>query len=482
MDLDELLKFMTKMEASDLHIKPMRPPLLRIKGKLIPIKTDPLPPPAVQEMLTKILKPKQLERLEQTMACDLGYGVPGVARFRGNIYMQRGTYSAVFRRIPYQILSLEELELPGVIKNFADYPAGLVVVTGPTGSGKSTTLAALIKHVTETQQVHIVTIEDPIEFLFQDGMAAVSQREVGTDTVSFAEALKNSLRQDPDVILVGEMRDATTIETVLTAAETGHLVFSTLHTNNAAQTIDRIIDTIPADRQGQVRSQLALVLRAVISLKLVEKADGSGLTAAVEIMINSPKIAKHIEMGETKEIVDELEGSVGYFKMQSMNQSLIALLVNGAITYEKAMELSAEPEDLSLKLRKLFPRIEEAASKGAAPTASDFAEIQELAAIKREFEQQETKWKTLFDSKDREIEDMEREIAELSAKLAASGSDSQAKQQQIARHRQENEKIRTEANRQINVLNERIRDANQRILETGRMKPASESGSGFFKR
>jgi len=480
MDLDELLKFMTKMEASDLHIKPMRPPLLRIKGKLIPIKTDPLPPKAIQEMLTKILQPRQIEKLETTMSCDIGYGVPGVARFRGNVYMQRGTYSAVFRRVPYQILSLDDLELPSVIKTFATIPTGLVLITGPTGSGKSTTLAGVIKMITETQQVHIVTIEDPIEFLFQDGLGAVSQREVGTDTSSFSEALKNSLRQDPDVILVGEMRDANTIETVLTAAETGHLVFSTLHTNNASQTIDRIIDSIPTDRQAQVRGQLALVLRAVCSLKLVEKADGSGLTAAIEILVNSPKIAKHIEQGETKEIHEEMEGSVGYYKMQTMNQSLLSLLVNGRITYEKAMELSSDPEDLSLKLRKLFPRIEEAASRGSGPTADDFAEIQGLVAVKRKFEQQETTWKETFETKDKEIEQMEEEIHNLSAELANKGADQQIKQQQAAKLRQEIDRLRADATRQINLLNEKIRDANQKILEGGKSKPAADQG--FFKR
>ena len=482
MDLDELLKFMTKMEASDLHIKPMRPPLLRVKGKLIPIKTDPLPPPTIQEMLTKILKPKQIEKLEQTMACDLGYGVPGVARFRGNIYMQRGTYSAVFRRVPYQILSLTDLELPPVLTSFINYPAGLVLVTGPTGSGKSTTLAGLIKLITETQQVHIVTIEDPIEFLFQDGMAAVSQREVGTDTISFSEALKNSLRQDPDVILVGEMRDATTIETVLTAAETGHLVFSTLHTNNASQTIDRIIDTIPADRQGQVRAQLALVLKAVVSLKLVEKADGSGLTAAAEIMVNSPKIAKHIEQGETKEIHQEMEGSVSYYRMQTMNQSLLALLVNGRITYEKAMEYSADPEDLSLSLRKLFPRIEESAARGNAPTADDFLEIQELIAVKRKYQEQETHWKQVFAEKDREIEEVETKIRQLASDVATKQASAQSKQQQIAKVRQEIDKLRADATKQINALNEKIRELNSKILETTKPGVAPTQSGGFFKR
>ncbi len=206
---------------------------------------------------------------------------------------------------------------------------GLVLVTGPTGSGKSTTLAALIKHISRRRPVHVITIEDPMEFLFTDDVASISQREVGTDTIAFSEALRNAMRQDPDVIMVGEMRDAETIGTVITAAETGHLVFSTLHTNSAPQTVDRILDAFPADQQSQVRSQLAQVLKGVVSMKLVERRDGNGLVAALEIMKTSPKIAKLIEKGETSHILEEIESSVGYYRMQSMNQSLLSLLVHG---------------------------------------------------------------------------------------------------------------------------------------------------------
>jgi hypothetical protein len=243
-----------------------------------------------------------------------------------------------------------------------------------------------MRSIIEKRPVHIVTIEDPIEYLFADGKAAVSQREVSTDTPAFAEALKNMFRQDPDVVMVGEMRDWQTIQTVITAAETGHLVFSTLHTNSAGQSIDRILDTCPVGQQQQIRSQLALVLRAIVSMRLIEKSDGSGLVPVCEIMINSPKVAKHIERGETKEIHDEIETSVGYYRMQTMNQSLIALLVNGRITYERAMQLSTDPEDLSLKLRKLFPQIEEEQRGGLMASDNDFSAITQLMDVKRLYE------------------------------------------------------------------------------------------------
>ena len=242
MELSELLKFTAKKGASDLHLKPMRPPLLRLNGKMIPLKTEALSPKILEDMLLPILTPLQRQRLEQDLAVDVGYGLQGVARFRANIYTQRGSYAAAFRRIPFKLPTIDELELPEVLGSFAHLPAGLVIVTGPTGSGKSTTLAAIMREITEKRPVHIVTIEDPIEYLLSDGVAAVSQREVGTDTPTFKEALKNVVRQDPDVIMVGEMRDWETMQTAITAAETGHLVFSTLHTNNAAQAIDRMID------------------------------------------------------------------------------------------------------------------------------------------------------------------------------------------------------------------------------------------------
>ncbi|MGD2116168.1 MAG: PilT/PilU family type 4a pilus ATPase, partial [Acidobacteriota bacterium] len=358
MDLDSLLKLMTKKGASDLHLKPTRPPLLRINGRLLPVESESLGPDQIREMLLDVLTPPQKTRLEERLAVDIGYGVSGLARFRGNVYMQRGTLAASFRRVPYDIQSVEDLELPETLLDFCKINQGLVLVTGPTGSGKSTTLAALIKYISKNRPVHVITIEDPMEFLFTDNMASISQREVGTDTTDFTEALRNAVRQDPDVIMVGEMRDRETISTVITAAETGHLVFSTLHTNSASQTVDRILDSFPSDQQTQVRAQLAQVLKGVVSMQLVERAEG-GRVAAMEILKGSPKITKMVEMGETAGILEEIEGSVRYYRMQSMNQSLLALLAHGTITYEEAMAQSPDPEDLSLKLRKMFPKIEE---------------------------------------------------------------------------------------------------------------------------
>ena len=484
MDLTELLKFVTKKEASDLHLKPGRPPLLRVNGRLVPLKTDPLTPKEIEDMVLPILTPYQRDKLQQNYAVDIGYGITGVARFRGNIYLQRGTWTAVFRRISFQIPQIAALNLPEVLDTFADLPAGLVLVTGPTGSGKSTTLAAMVKVITERHPVHIVTIEDPIEYLFQDNMASVSQREMGTDTISFPEALRNVMRQDPDVIMVGEMRDWETMSTAITAAETGHLVYSTLHTNSAAQTIDRIMDSCPPAQQNQVRRQLALVLRAIVSMALIDRLDGKGLVPVVEVLINSPKIAKQIEMGETKEILEEIEGSVAFFRMQSMNQSLIALLVNGAIDVNAAMKLSTDPEDLSLKLRKLFPKIEERGRGGImSPSVNDFAAITELMDVKHLYEEQEDKWRQRVVEKDEVISSLEADLAERDRMI-------QAKAQQGAEAENEIQRVRAEAERQhqemvakVAQLNDRIRDLNQKLLGTGPgSTPAGSSQAGFFKR
>jgi twitching motility protein PilT len=319
-ELNELLMFMTKKGASDLHIKPMRPPLLRIQGRLIPIKANPLQPDEVEKMLGEIMKPGQRARFDERQAVDMGYGVPGIARFRCNIFLQRGTMAGVFRRVPFEIQGVEDLNLPDVIETFTEYPSGLVLVTGPTGSGKSTTLAAMINLIARARQCHVVTIEDPIEFLFQDDKATISQREVGTDTPTFHEALKNCMRQDPDVIMVGEMRDLETMSTAITAAETGHLVFSTLHTNNAAQTVDRIIDSYPADQQLQVRGQLALVLKAIVSMQLVEDHEGKSRLPACEILVNAPKVSKHIENGEIKETT--IESPTNRLSMRRANPTI----------------------------------------------------------------------------------------------------------------------------------------------------------------
>ena len=473
-NLNEMLVYMAKQEASDLHLKPMRPPLIRVRGRLIPIPgQEPLKPAELDKMLMPLLNKTQQSKFDANQSVDFGYGVPGVARFRGNLYMQRGTVGGVFRRIPIQIMGVDALELPRAIHDLVDLPDGLVLVTGPTGSGKSTTLAAIISEIGEKEPVHIVTIEDPIEFLFIDKVAAISQREVGTDTPNFREALRNSMRQDPDVIMVGEMRDLETIQTVLTAAETGHLVFSTLHTNNAAQTIDRIIDAFPPDQHKQIRAQLALVLRGIVSLKLIKTREGK-MTAAVEVLKNSPRIAKLIEEGHTKDILEEMEGSVGLYRMQSMNQSLIALLAHQKITYQDAMGLASDPDDLSLKIRKLFPQIEERVRQGGdmAPSYSDFSQITELMDIKRLYEEQEVQWRQRMQDKDDELEQLRHDMALLRQQAANQQGGSKEKDEEIARAKADTERLRADAQAKILQLQERIKELNQKLM--GGAAPAAK--------
>jgi twitching motility protein PilT len=466
LSLNDMLVYMAKQEASDLHLKPMRPPLIRVRGRLIPIPgSEPLKPGDLEKILLPILNKTQREKFDAVQSVDFGYGVPGVARYRGNMYMQRGTVGGVFRRIPIQIKGIEELELPLAVQDMTKLPDGLVLVTGPTGSGKSTTLAAMISDIGAREPLHIVTIEDPIEFLFIDRVAAISQREVGTDTPSFKEALRNSMRQDPDVVMVGEMRDLDTMQTVLTAAETGHLVFSTLHTNNAAQTIDRIIDAFPVDQHKQIRSQLALVLRGIISLKLIKTREGK-MTAAVEVLKNSPRVAKLIEEGATKDIMEEIEGSVGLYRMQTMNQSLIALLVHQKITYQDAMELSSDPDDLSLKLRKLFPQIEERVRQGGdmAPSYSDFSQITELMDIKRLYEEQEANWRLRLAEKDEQMDALRHDLDFVRQQTSQQQSGASGKDEEIARLKGEVERLRAEAQGKINQLQERIKELNQKLM------------------
>ena len=479
MELNELLMFMTKKGASDLHIKPMRPPLLRIQGRLIPIKANPLQPEEVEKMLGEILKPGQRARFDERQAIDMGYGVPGVARFRCNIFMQRGTMAAVFRRVPFEIQGVVDLNLPDVISTFTEYPSGLVLVTGPTGSGKSTTLAAMINLIAKARQCHVVTIEDPIEFLFQDDKATISQREVGTDTPTFHEALRNCMRQDPDVIMVGEMRDLETMSTAITAAETGHLVFSTLHTNNAAQTVDRIIDSYPADQQLQVRGQLALVLKAIVSMQLVQDHEGKSRLPACEILINSPKVSKHIENGEIKEILEEMENSVNFYHMQSMNQSLISLLAHNKITYEQAVDSSSDPDDLSLKLREMFPSIEDRFREGEmAPSPADFSQITELLETKRLYEEMEERHKSKLQEKDEQIEALEADLTALREQIQETSGSTDELRREAEIARSEVQRAREEAQQKINALNERIRELNQQLGGGA----GGKGSSGFFKR
>lgn len=414
--IDDLLKVMVEMQASDLHLKPMRPPLLRKDGALRPIKFGVLNPDAIKETVTSLLKERHLKELEEKQSVDIGYSVPGVSRFRVNIFVQRGTYGAVFRRIPISIPKLDDWGLPDILKDLTKFPQGLVLVTGPTGSGKSSTLAAMIRYINEHRMVHIITIEDPIEFLFRDEKAAITQREVGMDTPSFQQALRNSLRQDPDVIMVGEMRDLPTIETAITASETGHLVFSTLHTNSAAQSLDRILDAFPANQQKQIRMQMAQVLQAIISLKLVTRKDGSGLIAAVEVCRNSPVVSKMIEENRITDILEEMEKSVQYYGMQTMNQSLTALVVNNQVSREVAMAASSNPDELDLTLRKIF--FGQTQSEGEmAECYSDYAKIEELLESKRLLTDLQERFKFETQTRDAKITEMSEELRENDARL-----------------------------------------------------------------
>ena len=349
--LDELLREMIATTSSDLHLKVGRPPLMRRQGELKPTEHPPLTEEQVREMLFSMMNERQQQRFERDWEIDLAYHLPGEARFRVNGYFQRGHVNAALRLIPEQVPTIDELALPEVMKELALRKQGLILVTGPTGSGKSTSQASMVEHINQNQDRHIVTIEDPVEYVFTDKRATIDQREVGTDTRSHKEALRRVLRQDPDIILMGEMRDPETIEIGLHAAETGHLVFSTLHTNDAKQTVDRILDTIGSQMLAQYRSMLSLNLMAVLSQRLLPRADGSGRIATMEVMINSPHVAELIREGKTIELQNAIATSKSYYKMQTFNQALSRLVQEGLITAEVALEFSDAPGDLRLMLR-----------------------------------------------------------------------------------------------------------------------------------
>lgn len=354
MELDELLHLVIERKGSDLHLKVGRPPLLRIAGKIVPTELEKLSPEHTKNLLYSIMNPYQIQKFEEEWEIDFSYGLKDLARFRVNAFFQRGVVGAVLRMIPYKIPSIDELGLPPILKDLSLKPQGLILVTGPTGCGKSTTLASMIDYINNHRQCHIITVEDPIEFIYKDQQAEINQRELGLDTKTFATALRHILRQDPDVILVGEMRDMETMATVISAAETGHLVFSTLHTIDATQSIDRIIDSFPANQQQQIRLQLSRTLQGVISQRLVRRIDGQGRCAAIEIMINSPTIRKLIEEGNISQIKKAIESSSTYYRMQTLNQSLVALVKNGIISEQEALSASGNPEEFKLNLKGIF--------------------------------------------------------------------------------------------------------------------------------
>ncbi len=350
--LHQLLKTMIERGASDLHITTGSPPQLRIDGRLVPLDLPPLGPADSKRLCYSVLTDAQKHRFEEENELDLSFGVKDLSRFRANIFMQRGAVAAAFRSIPFKVFTFEELGLPPVVQEISQKPRGLVLVTGPTGSGKSTTLAAIIDKINAERHEHIVTIEDPIEYLHPHKNCVVNQREVNADTESFKKALKYILRQDPDVVLIGEMRDLETIEAALTVAETGHLCFATLHTNSAVQTMNRIVDVFPPHQQPQVRAQLSFVLEGVLSQQLIPKQTGRGRALAVEVMIPNPAIRNLIREDKIHQIYGQMQMGQDRFGMQTMNQSLYHLCMKKAISIETAMLRSSDPDELRQMIAK----------------------------------------------------------------------------------------------------------------------------------
>jgi twitching motility protein PilT len=353
MHVNDLLKIAVDAGASDLHLKVGSYPMMRVRGALVPTTDEKrLDHDDVVAMSAAVMSTSQRQRFKEAQEVDLAYSVPGLGRFRCNIFQQRGTVGLVLRVIPMQIRSVDDLGLPGVLKRIAGEERGLVLVTGTTGSGKSTTLAALVDYINRNRCTHVMTVEDPIEFLHRDQKSIVNQREVSVDTRSFAQALRSALRQDPDVILVGEMRDFETIETGLLAAETGHLVFSTLHTLDATETINRIIAVFPPHQQKQVRLQLASVLRAVISQRLMPRADGDGRAPAVEVMISTPFIRDCIvDKDKTHLIHGAIAAGTSQYGMQTFDQSIFGLYQSGLVSYEEALRWASNVDEFKLKVQ-----------------------------------------------------------------------------------------------------------------------------------
>lgn len=351
--LNGLLHYAASVGASDIHLKTYSTPVVRINGVLHKLdKYGVLRPEKLNPMIACILNEEQRQALKENTEIDLSYSVSGVGRFRVNVFKQRSSLGAVFRTIPFSVKTIEELLLPPIIKKISDRQRGLILITGTTGSGKSTTMASMVDYINATRPCNIITIEDPIEFLIRDKKSIVSQREIGIDTKSFSSALRASLREDPDVIMVGEMRDLETIEIALTAAETGHLVISTLHTLNAVETINRIIAVFPANYQGQIRQQLGSVLTAVISQRLIKKKDGLSRVPAVEVLIASQLVKDIILDGtRTKELLDVVEKSYQSYGMQTFDQSIFQLYQDGHISETEALENATSPDDLILRMK-----------------------------------------------------------------------------------------------------------------------------------
>jgi twitching motility protein PilT len=351
-DINRILEVALKHGASDIHLKAGLPPMFRLNGELHPLRDAArLTPEEIAKVATGMMTPYQQSVFKERLDCDFAYGIPGIGRFRVNVFQQRATIGLVLRVIPYKIQTIESLMLPPVVRKLSEERRGLIVVTGTTGSGKSTTLSAMIDHINTTRASHIITVEDPIEFLIRDKRSVVNQREVGADCLTFATALRAALRQDPDTILVGEMRDLETIQIALKAAETGHLVMSTLHTTDATETITRIVTSFEPHMQGQVRLQLAGMLKGVISQRLVPRKDGRGRVPAVEVMVSTSRIRELItDAGRFREIKEAIASGTDTYGMQTFDQSLLWLLNNGHISYEEAMLQASNPDDFALKV------------------------------------------------------------------------------------------------------------------------------------
>lgn len=351
-NLHQLLRAMIEKGASDMHITTGSPPLLRIDGQVVPLKLDPLGPIETKQLCYSVLTEEQKIEFEKNKELDLSFGVKNLSRFRANIFMQRGAVSGAFRSIPFKILSFEELGLPQVVASLAKKPRGLVLITGPTGSGKSTTLASIIDKINSEQRVHIMTVEDPIEYLHPHKKSVVNQREIGADTGTFKTALKYVLRQDPDVVLVGEMRDLETIEAALTIAETGHLVFATLHTNSAVQSINRIIDVFPPHQQAQVRAQLSFVLEGIVSQLLLPRAGAPGRVLAMEVLVPNAAIRNLIREDKVHQIYSQMQVGQAGHGMQTLNQSLFSLYARRLITLEEAFGRSNDADELRMMVEQ----------------------------------------------------------------------------------------------------------------------------------
>jgi twitching motility protein PilT len=354
-NLHQLLRAMIEKGASDMHITTGSPPLLRVDGAIVPLKLPPLSPVDTKQLCYSVLTEEQKIHFEKNKELDLSFGVKNLSRYRANIFMQRGAVSGAFRSIPFKILSFDELGLPPVVAALANKPRGLILVTGPTGSGKSTTLASIIDKINSETRQHIMTVEDPIEYLHPHKRSIVNQREIGSDTATFKDALKYVLRQDPDVVLVGEMRDLETIEAALTIAETGHLVFATLHTNSALQSINRIIDVFPPHQQAQVRAQLSFVLEGVLSQLLLPRHGAPGRVLTMEVMVPNAAIRNLIREDKVHQIYSQMQMGQSVHGMQTMNQSLFSLYSRRFISLEEAMGRSSEPDELRLMIEGKSP-------------------------------------------------------------------------------------------------------------------------------